>query len=199
MELIETIRVDNGIAENTILHQQRMHKAYYHLFGKQLPFDLVNVIDRVIDKNDNGLKKCRVVYDENSYNIEIKDYIIRPVNLLKMIEDNDIDYRYKFADRSKINRLFEKKGQADDVVILKNGFITDSSYANLLFFNGSTWVTPEIPLLYGIQRQKLINEKKIITANISPVYLSSFTKVRLVNAMIRMEDELDIDVANIIF
>lgn len=176
-----------------------MRKAYNHLFGKQLPFDLTDVIDRVIDKNDNGLKKCRVVYDEHKYIVEILEYRIKPIKSLRLTIDNTIDYRFKYEDRSRINQLFRKRGEADDIIIVKNGLITDCSYANLLFFNGKYWVTPAVPLLCGIQRQKLLMEERVQTTDIMPVDLVAFTKVRLINAMIRMEDCQDISIPNIYF
>ena len=68
---------------------------------------------------------------------------------------------------------------------------------NILFFNGKKWLTPEKPLLKGIQRQFLLNNEIIETANISPNDLHNFTKARLVNAMIGFEDMLDISIAEI--
>ena len=85
-----------------------------------------------------------------------------------------------------------QKGDADDIIIVKNGLITDSSFANLLFFNGLQWLTPAQPLLKGTQRAKLLEQEQVITAEIRTADLSNFIKVRLVNAMLRFEDEVDI-------
>jgi len=50
--------------------------------------------------------------------------------------------------------------QADEVVFIKNGMVTDCSIGNLLFFDGHEWITPYIPLLKGTQRAFLLDKKK---------------------------------------
>ena len=114
-----------------------------------------------------------------------------------MVFDDTINYNLKFENREKINQLFAKREQCDEILIVKNGLVTDTSFCNILFFNGKKWLTPEKPLLKGIQRQFLINNEIVETANISPSDLHNFTKARLVNAMIGFEDALDIIIENI--
>ena len=67
-----------------------------------------------------------------------------------------------------------------------------------LFFNGKHWITPEKPLLQGTQRAFLLEKEIIKTANIRVEDLVNFENARLINAMIRFEDEVDIDIKNII-
>jgi 4-amino-4-deoxychorismate lyase len=93
--------------------------------------------------------------------------------------------------------MFDKKGLADDVLIVKNGWITDTSFANILFFDGKRWLTPEKPLLKGTQRENLLRQGLIFQANISPASLPDFSKARLINAMIRFEDEIDVKIGRI--
>ena len=78
-----------------------------------------------------------------------------------------------------------------------NGLITDSSTANLLYYNGNQWLTPTFPLLKGTQRAKLLEQEKIQVADIRPSDLHNFKKVRLINAMLRFEDEIDVLIENI--
>ena len=70
-----------------------------------------------------------------------------------MIDNDDICYPYKYTDRDNINRLIELRGDCDDILIIKNGMVTDSSYANVVFrdLNGN-WVTPSTFLLPGTIR-----------------------------------------------
>ena len=75
-----------------------------------------------------------------------------------MIENNKICYSLKLTDRSQINRLLKQKGNYDDILIVKNGFITDTSISNIIFYNGSKWITPAAPLLKGTCRDKLLKE-----------------------------------------
>ncbi len=197
MDLLETIRVENGIAENLNLHLDRMRRSYYFLFKKKLPFDLINTVNNNVNQSSNGLQKCRVVYNKNLIGFKITDYKIPMIKSVRLVEDNSIDYKFKYENRSNINKLFDLRGNTDDVIIVKNGLITDSSYANLLFFDGDRWVTPEKPLLAGVQRQKLLDNKTIYCHNITPDNLKSFQKLRFINAMLRFEDEIDIEIDKI--
>ena len=198
MYLLETIRVENGIAENLYLHLERMKKSFQYLYKRELHFNLELIVSNLAKKYNKGLKKCRVVYNEKEISADITDYKIRNIKTVKLVESNTIDYSFKYENRNPIENLLVKRGSNDDIIIVKNGMITDSSYANLLFFDGKNWVTPSEPLLSGVQRQKLLDEKKIITRVITPGDLKYFRKVRFINAMIRFEDEIDLDINKIL-
>ena len=88
------------------------------------------------------------------------------------------------------NELFAKKGSCDDVIIVRNGLITDSSYANLIFFDGREWITPKVPLLEGTCRARLLASGKIKTGNIGIKELSAFKGFKLINAMRGMNQKL---------
>ena len=101
---------------------------------------------------------------------------------------DDLDYSLKYADRTEINKLREKRGGCDDILIIKNGFVTDTSYANIIFWDGEKWLTPSTPLLKGTKRQKLIDEGKIIPAEIREEDIPKFKKAKIINSMIDIED-----------
>jgi len=107
----------------------------------------------------------------------------RQIKSLKLVEDDKIDYRYKFADRQHLGRLFERRGDCDDILIVKNGCITDSFTANVIFSDGSRWWTPDTPLLAGTMRAKLLKEGKISECRITPNGLNKYLKAGLINAM----------------
>ena len=193
--LLESIRCEKGELQNLHFHQARMNVSVQDLFSKENMIKLNKIA--VPEHCRKGLYKCRVIYSETIENIEFIPYQYPPIKILKLIVDNEIAYAYKFANRSAINSLLEKKENCDDILIVKNGFITDTSLANIIFFNGKNWLTPERPLLKGTQREKLLSEEKIITADIRPADLSQFQKVRLINAMMRFEDEMDVALENI--
>jgi len=188
--LLESIRCEKGELQNLPFHQSRMDNAIQVLTSKKNTINLKKVI--VPEHCRKGLYKCRLTYSESIENIEFIPYQYPPTKSLKLIVDNEIDYAFKFANRSNINLLLEKKGDCDDILIIKNGLITDTSLTNIIFFNGKNWLTPALPLLKGTQREKLLSEEKIITADIRPADLSQFQKARIINAMIRFEDERDV-------
>jgi len=193
--LLETIRCENGVLQNLSWHQARLDYSREMLFKSFRRFNLEELV--VPEEFKKGLCKCRVIYAKDFENVEFSVYHLPKIQSLKLVVNDEIDYHHKFADRSEIQKLFEKRGLADDILIIKNGLITDSSYTNILFFDGEYWLTPAFPLLEGTQRAKLLGQGKIILANISPADLFKFSKARLINAMIRFEDELDIDIENI--
>ena len=144
-----------------------------------------------------GLFKCRIIYSQQIEKIEFIPYQRPNITSLKIAIDDTIDYSHKYLDRNQLEKLFSQKGNCDDILIIRNGFITDTSFANILFYNGKKWVTPSQPLLKGTQRQFLLETKQISIAEIRPSDLKYFKKARLVNAMMRFEDEVDVEMKSI--
>ncbi len=206
--LLETIRYENGQFENLRYHQQRMDASRKALFNDSMKIDLEAALIKEIEFRKTGhpkekllpgkgLFKCRVIYDTQIRSVEWLHYKYPEIHSLKMVCSDEIEYSHKYAKRDILNQLLEKKDTADDILIKKNGFITDTSFCNILFYNGRNWVTPSFPLLNGTQRQYLLGKEQILTAEITPADLGNFSKVRLINAMIRFEDALDVDISNI--
>ena len=144
-----------------------------------------------------GLYKCRIIYSEKIEHLEFVPYNLPSINSLKIIFDDQIIYSHKFNNRTRINELFEKRENYDDILIVKKGFVTDTSFANILFYNGKKWLTPDHPLLKGTQRSYLLDEELIEAAGIRLEDLKYFKKVRLVNAMMQFEDKVDIEMETI--
>ncbi len=193
MQLLETIRVKNGIFSNLNFHQERMNGSRKVLFSCTDEIELLSILqDSSNDISDNKLYKCRIIYNTEIRKIEFIPYQKPHINTLKLVYSDDIEYNHKYFDRQQINELLELKGDADDIIIVKNGLITDTSFANLLFYNGEHWLTPTFPLLKGTQRAKLLEQEKIRVADIRPEDLHNFKKIRLINAMLRFEDEVDV-------
>jgi len=114
------------------------------------------------------------------------------------VHHNRISYEFKFQNRKTIDRLFEKREDCDDILIVKGGKVTDSSFANIVFRNGKDWVTPWSPLLKGTMRQKLIETNKIQPEKILEEDIKSFQTFKLINAMMEF-DGPEIEVSNIVF
>ena len=178
-KLLETIRCENGQASHLIYHQQRVDTTLKQL-GSTAHYDLASFIK----VPDNNLYRCRIVYDEVSIHIEYIPYQTRVIRTLQAIKADTLDYAFKYADRSEINKLFEHKDDADDILIVQNGLITDTSIANIAFFDGNRWLTPAHPLLKGTTRARLLDEKKIFESELHVDDLKKFTGFALMNAMI---------------
>ena len=212
MKLLETIRFENGRFANLELHQQRMNASRKVLFNFETAIDLEKELSSrssVIEnpaspdfqianlKELEGLFKCRIIYSKQIEEIEFIPYQLPKIQFLKMVMDDEINYAHKYFNRNHLNKLFSQKGNSDDILIVKNGLITDTSFANILFFNGKQWLTPSGPLLKGTQRQLLLEREQITTAAIRPADLKYFQKARPINAMIRFEDEVDVAIESI--
>lgn len=145
----------------------------------------------------NGLYKLRLVYDKCIRELEWQEYRMRTIKSLKLIEIQHDSMHFKTTDRNFIDLAFAGRGACDDIVMVNRGLITDSSYANVAFFDGQKWVSPRIPLLYGTRRAYLLDQGLIQTAEIVVADLAGFQRIRLFNAMIGF-GELDLPIEAIV-
>ncbi|MEO1260667.1 MAG: aminotransferase class IV [Bacteroidota bacterium] len=195
MQLIETIRTCNRRLENIKWHNERFNKSRQELFGETEKIDLRNIINIPLSL-PRTVHKCRVVYDKKIIKSEFIAYQAKRVRTIGLITDNEIEYNFKYTDRSCLHSLLAKS-RADEIIIVKNNFITDASYANVCFFDGEKWWTPANPLLAGTMRSKLIFQQKIYPTDIRPSDLRLFKKVKLINAMLVFENTPALDIEKI--
>lgn len=191
MQLLETIKIQNRQPQNIAWHNQRFNRSRLDLFGIKDALTLEKIIQIPDDLNYEVIK-CRIIYSKEIETIEFEKYILLKINSLKIIECNDIDYSYKYYDRRKLNELFQQKENCDDILIVKNGFVTDTSFANIVFWDGDKWITPASPLLHGTARLRLIDEGQIIESDITIDELGKFEKARIINAMNDLTNGIDI-------
>ncbi|AYB29753.1 aminotransferase class IV [Chryseolinea soli] len=195
--LLETIKLQDGEYQNLFYHEQRMNRSLKTLCGEFEHFDLEEFLKH-LEKPVQGLFKCRIVYDEQSKEVEFLPYTPKPVNSLRVIEHDRISYEFKYADRKTINKLYELRHASDDILIVKRGLVTDSSYANIVFRRGKHWYTPWSALLKGTQRAKLLEHDVIHEEEIRVEDIETFETFKLINAMLEFESP-EIDVSNIVF
>jgi len=77
-----------------------------------------------------------------------------------------------------------QKEQCDDILIIKKGLVSDTSIANIAFYDGKLWFTPKAALLKGTCRTRLLLEGKIIEKEIRVEDIKKYKKIALMNAMI---------------
>lgn len=194
--LFESIRIENGKFENLVYHEQRMKRSLKALFGVDEPFDLEADLSRANFPLE-GIYKCRLTYDDESRQIEFEEYKPRSVKSLKLVEHDRINYEFKYTDRKTLNHLYSLREQCDDVLIVKRGFVTDTSYANVALRKGEEWFTPWQPLLKGTMRQQLVEYNKIQEEEISVRDIKDFDAIKIFNAMLRFDSE-EIAIENIV-
>jgi 4-amino-4-deoxychorismate lyase len=194
--LIESIKLLDGKFLNLSYHEQRMHRSLQMLCGDDEPVELESFLNH-FEPPKQGLYKCRIEYDEQSKDVEFVPYQQKPINSLRIVEHDRINYEFKYKDRRTIDRLFELRRECDDVLIVKRGYITDTSYCNIVFNRNGKWYTPWSALLKGTQRQNLLERNLIWEEDITPEDLSSFKSFKLINAMLEF-DGPEIDVSHIV-
>ena len=174
MGYIETLLITNKI-QNLKYHNNRMNltrKYFYNL----PPINLSNFVE--IQPN----KRVRVLYDKEILKVEYFDLVKREFKKLKIVEDNNIKYSFKSENREQLNSL--KVDGYDEVIIVKSGFITDTTISNLAFFNGKEWHTPKNPLLKGTKRAELLEKNFLIEKEIKIDNLINYKKVAMLNSII---------------
>lgn len=195
-QLFETIRIKDGEICNIEWHNKRLNLSRKQLFGSNNTIELGNFI-QIPNSLETGIYKCKVIYNFDILDIQFEPYTARTINTIKLIEDDIISYEHKFSDRMALYKLLVKRGNHDEIIIVKNGLITDTSYTNILVLIKNRWYTPLKPLLKGTMRAHLLETGLITTKNITAEEVLQGEKIRLINAMLPFECEVDILPANI--
>ncbi len=183
--LFETIKVEDGVVRNLSYHQMRV--------AKYSTVNLLEYISNNVAIPVLGVHKLRItysIYSVCSYKLEL--YNPKKIESLKIIIDNEIDYHKKLDDRTCLNDLIEQRGECDDILIIKNNFVSDTSFANIIFFDGEKWITPNTPLLEGSCRSRLIRDNIIRPQSITSSDLKSYSSFMIINAM------LDFDLTRVV-
>lgn len=183
--LFESIRVEGGSVHLLQYHQKRLEHSYLYMFKKKCAWQLNSMIPELPKE---GSFKLRFLYNKDRFTFELLPYTSRKIERLKLIEIDSYSYNHKFTDRSGLDNAYKLRGDCDDVLLTKNGFLTDTSYCNILLFDGSQWVTPEKPLFEGVQREFLINQQRVTPKQIHVNDLSDFISFQLINALNPFEE-----------
>jgi len=177
--LLETIKIEEGEVSNLSYHQARCNESRKALFDSRDILDLSSLIQAP----PKGLYRCRILYAEKMHFIEYIPYIPKEIHKLKIIA-SDLEYAHKYANRDLLNKLLQAQPDADDILIEKEGYLTDTTIANIAFYDGKQWFTPEKSLLKGTMRAKLLDEGFLHTKKIKKEEITDYTHVALMNAMI---------------
>ncbi|MDD4002503.1 MAG: aminotransferase class IV [Bacteroidales bacterium] len=194
IRFIESLKVVGGEFMNIELHQQRIDiSSKIFSINKKIVLKDIN-----IPKSNNDLvQKCRILYSNDDLIISFSEYKQRKIESLKLVFDDSIDYSFKFEDRQPLKQLYDKREDCSDIIIVKNGLLTDTSFSNIILFDGENYFTPNSFLLNGTMRQKLLSDKRIIEKEIKYDELSNYNRIILINALNSIEDNLSIKIENI--
>lgn len=199
-QFVETIKIKGGEAQAIAYHQERMERTIRHFFPSLCNATSMPSLEKLVAPTaDMDFYKARVVYGEQGVkDITYAAYAMREIRSLQVVENDAIMYDYKSADRSSLNALVAQKGDCDEIIIVKHGLLTDTSFTNLAIYDGNHWITPKRPLLLGTKRAALLDKGIIQEADITLNDLRNAVKVSLFNAMIEF-GEREVPIGNVRF
>ena len=180
--LFETIKIENGKIYNLQYHQARVDYAYKELFQVE---SKLNLKESLLDYPTDNLYRAKIVYNING--LVSKDYYIykqKNISNLLLAEIPNINYKYKYLNRDFLNPL--QKYQADEFIITQNGYLSDTTIANIALFHAQSqkWYTPKAPLLRGTTLKRYLDKKILKEADIHYKDLKKYSKITLLNAMV---------------
>ncbi|ASE63163.1 aminotransferase class IV [Chryseobacterium indologenes] len=185
-QFIESIKVEDQEIYLLELHQKRVNQTFSH-FGKEDSIDLAKIYKN-LDHDEDGLFKLRIAYDlDKRIRTQMIPYAIPEIQDFQLVENNSYDYSFKFEDRKELDKM-KMKSKAEEIIIVRNNHITDTSFSNLLFLKGKDWFTPTTYLLNGVQRQYLLKHKKIKEAEITLQNIKQFSHFQIINALNDFDD-----------
>lgn len=177
---IETIRILNQKVISLSYHQQRVDKT---LSDHNLPpLNIKQLLSSLPQDIPSSLCRCRITYGQTPTKIDYFPYTPLVRQRVKIVRQDNLSYSYKYADRRQIEELVSLS-TCEDIIIVKNDKITDSSIANLVFENKEGLFTPTTPLLKGTQRQRLIDKGVISLRDITLKDIKTYDKLYFINAM----------------
>lgn len=190
---VEVIKVKDGVFVDPQPHIERMVRTTQDFFSKPLTIQLTD--DMIPIDLHSGLVKCRIVYGNKVISINYEPYKMRSIQSLAIVEDDKIEYSYKYLNRNAFNDLLKCREDCDDILIVKNSLVTDTSYTNVVFKDAyGKLFTPTSTLLDGTKRKRLLDAGVIHEKEIHVDDIRSYVGVYLINAMIDIEDNLFIDI-----
>lgn len=185
-QFIESIKIEDQEVFLLELHQKRVNDTFAH-FGAQGSINLEKIVKN-LEIDEDGFFKLRIVYDlERNYKTQLIPYAIAEINNFQLVENNTYDYAFKFEDRKEFEKM-KTKAKTEEIIIVKNNCITDTSYTNLLFLKDEIWYTPTTYLLNGVMRQHLLKENKIKETEITLQNIKEFSHFQLINSMNDFDD-----------
>ena len=182
MTFLETIKIRDGVVCNREAHLRRTQETA-NVFFKRVPEVGPEELSPPAELS-GGIVKCRILYDWAVRQIEFIPYTRRVIRTLRLVEDDTIDYSYKFAERMSLNTLWSARGSCDDILIVRKGMLTDTGFSNIVLSRHGKFYTPDTFLLNGTKRQLLLRENKIRECRIPAGDLSFYERVYLINALL---------------
>lgn len=183
---IESLRVEHRRLAHVEWHEKRMMQTMLHHYGSAPEINLSTAIE-LPQELDDRVYKCRIEYGASIERVTFTVYEPKRVSTLRLVMDDEIAYPFKYGDRSSFDRLLAQRNGADDILLVRDGCLTDTSFSNVVLLRDGLWYTPDTYLLNGTCRQRLLAEGVIREAHITVEALGAYAEIRLINALLDWE------------
>lgn len=175
--LFETIQVIDGIPQRLAYHQRRAELSCASILPP---------LEEVIPSLPPGEWRIHIPYHSGGWireGIRTDLYQPRKIRSLKIVETS-LEYSLKREDRSCFEAIKKQHPEADELILTREGRITDTTFSNLVFGAPGHWITPDTYLLRGTRREALLRNGEITAAPLRTQDLPSFPYASLINAML---------------
>ncbi len=179
----ETLKVTNGTIANVDFHNKRLNNTIKRHFEIDAKIDLRDYIQQP----DNTLQRCKVIYHKKIDKIQFFPLSPRKIQSFQVLH-TDITYNFKNVDRADIDALFEKRRHCDEIIMIKDGLVTDTSIANIAYYDGFHWITPKKPLLEGTMRASLLKKQLLLEKDVKIKDIKNAVRIALMNALIGFQE-----------
>ncbi|MGM0626210.1 MAG: aminotransferase class IV [Bacteroidota bacterium] len=190
---IESIRIENGEAPLLFWHQKRLTACMRQFFPGIGPHSLESLVSRYRDIKQPH--KLRIVYDRSIREISCTPYYPGRIEKFHLADAGAVSYDWKYADRSIFQEIKKGFPESDELILVKDGLVTDTSYANLAFHRGGYWYTPALPLLRGVRMTYLIKKGMLHPRSIPVDTLRHYDKFCQINAMLPIDETIRYEVS----
>ena len=163
-------------------HNKRCNESRKAIFKSSDFINLRSFIN-IPQSCKKGLFKCKITYNSTIQSVEFTPYQIRTIRQVSLINVIETDYNHKFLNRETLRKYREKYSDFDEIIMVKNGLVTDSYYYNIVLEKDGILTTPMAPILKGVQRQKLLDKKLLTPIDINPQALYEADCIYLINAL----------------
>lgn len=180
-------------------HERRFKETQMAHFGLIIYPSLKKIIEKNIptDYDIFQVYKVRVVYSEKFIGIEFQPYQKKKIEKLYLVENNTIDYSYKYLNRTDLEKMKLPFQTNEEIIIVKEGLLTDTTFTNIALHNGKRWETPATPLFEGTQRSFLLEQNIIFPVDICVTDLNQYSRIRLFNAMVDWDEAWELPITDL--
>lgn len=191
----EVVCIRDGQPMHLTYHLERMRKTIWDIYKRPMPQLHIDIPTNA----QNGRIKCRIEYTDTIRSVTFTPYQQKMRTTVALVTDNNISYTYKSTNRQQFTRLIQH-AHTDDVIIVRNGMITDATYCNLVFEDHDGHLfTPSDALLCGTCRQRLIDNGEVTVRHIRADELRNYKTVYFINAMMDIHEAQQMPVEKILW